>query len=213
MDSLISRTGKLRSLARELETKFDDAAATSCPSRMSQHSAKIHSTTSAPFHRPANQYQSQPTAEVHQFLEDADPKGRWCIWHVHECMVQGWSRGVLHGGAAQFTLIWKTQNTKKKIGFKNEHWLCGTNTSKFRHRLTTEVSQAGRRENEICHICVQSSKGLNCQHSSVKLPSSNVQWHRPMRISPSSESPWLAQVRNGQRSGDEDQDCAVMCFQ
>ena len=44
MDSLISRTGKLRSLARDLETKFDDPAATSCPSRMTHH-AKIHSTT------------------------------------------------------------------------------------------------------------------------------------------------------------------------
>ena len=115
MDSLISRTGKLRSLARELETKFDDAAATSCPSRMSQHSAKIHSTTSAPFHRPASQYQSQPTAEVHQFLEDADPKGRWCIWHVHECMVQGWSRGVLHGGAAQLLWYERHKTPKKKL--------------------------------------------------------------------------------------------------
>lgn len=36
--------------------------------------------------------------------------------------------------------------------------------------------------------------------------------HRPMGILPNSNSPWLAQVCNGKRSGNEDQDWAGFAF-
>ena len=42
MDSLISKTGKMRSLVRDLETKYDDPAAASFPSRIFHSTAKIH---------------------------------------------------------------------------------------------------------------------------------------------------------------------------
>lgn len=41
MDSMISKTGKLRSLARELELKYDDSAATSCVTSLRTQIARI----------------------------------------------------------------------------------------------------------------------------------------------------------------------------
>ena len=73
---------------------------------MPRYTPQLHNVRSIP---------SARIAEVHQFLKDADPKGWWCIWLVHECMVQGWSRGVLYRGAAQFTLRWNAQNTSKQL--------------------------------------------------------------------------------------------------
>lgn len=100
MESMISKTGKLRSLIRDLEQKFDDAAATAYMPQMQivtsrslylsnldqfSNSGKIRSKEV-----PKSVQPNQLIAQVHHILEGAGAESWYRLWWMSTSMGKGW---------------------------------------------------------------------------------------------------------------------------
>lgn len=102
-------------------------------------------------------------------------------------MVQGWSRGVLYRGAAQFTLRWNAQNTSKQLDEIHKTLQSNSPIPKYiyiyiqlyTHRflvthLLLRFHKSAEEKMKTATYVSNPQKGLKCYR--VKLPSSIVQW-------------------------------------